>query len=291
MRYHAKDYDVHNIFESIVLANQDMESESGLSFPISFSCDVVVKKNGIPYMTWALQSGKATAALGSYSGDDVAFMKAFFIAHRTLFGSALRKAGYTKGDLEDEYLRWHNQAKRGVAGPSEEELLETQQKVGRATQDEIRRFQFIEGNSRKFWTIQRLASPAARTFIVCWGKIPADDEYLQVEHGRGQVQTKTFSKAAQCKVAWERLIRENHQKGYREVGHHFVHRGPPTEMENSSPSPFPGISRDGPNRKGVTTYRSETGTIQGILAAYPHIDVYEAKSLTPAIIITDWETS
>jgi predicted DNA-binding WGR domain protein len=66
------------------------------------------------------------------------------------------------------------------------------------------RFEFSEGTSNKFWTINLEGS----SYSVHFGKIGT----------AGQVQTKSFGSAAEAKVAYDKLIAEKTKKGYRRIG-------------------------------------------------------------------------
>ncbi len=67
----------------------------------------------------------------------------------------------------------------------------------------MRRFEFSEGGSSKFWEISRTGS----AFTVRYGRLGA----------KGRSQTKDFADAAQATAAAEALIREKLAKGYTEV--------------------------------------------------------------------------
>ncbi len=68
----------------------------------------------------------------------------------------------------------------------------------------MRRFEFSEGSSNKFWQIE----VTGESFTVTYGKIGT----------AGQVQTKSFADAATAEKEAEKLIREKTKKGYAEVG-------------------------------------------------------------------------
>ena len=66
-----------------------------------------------------------------------------------------------------------------------------------------RRFEFRQGNSKKFWTI----SVDGDAFTVTYGRIGAD----------GKTQEKSFADATKAKAAAEKLIAQKVGKGYKEV--------------------------------------------------------------------------
>lgn len=68
----------------------------------------------------------------------------------------------------------------------------------------MRRFEFSEGTSNKFWEIDYSGGDS---FTVRWGKIGTD----------GQSQTKAFDSSAKAGAAAEKLIAEKVGKGYAEV--------------------------------------------------------------------------
>jgi predicted DNA-binding WGR domain protein len=69
---------------------------------------------------------------------------------------------------------------------------------------QARRFEFVEGTSKKFWEI----SNAGSNVTVRFGRIGTD----------GQTQVKAQTSEADAVAAIEKLIREKTGKGYREVG-------------------------------------------------------------------------
>lgn len=67
-----------------------------------------------------------------------------------------------------------------------------------------REFQFQDGSSDKFWTIEL----EGKSFTVQFGRTGT----------AGQSQTKDFSSSADAEKACEKLIAEKVKKGYQEVG-------------------------------------------------------------------------
>ena len=63
-----------------------------------------------------------------------------------------------------------------------------------------RRFEFVEGNSSKFWEV----SVNAREVLVRWGRIGTT----------GQAETKTFADAAAAGKHADKKIQEKLAKGY-----------------------------------------------------------------------------
>lgn len=68
----------------------------------------------------------------------------------------------------------------------------------------MRRFEFAEGNSNKFWEIERSSS----SLTVKFGRIGAN----------GQTQTKSFASEAAAVKEHDKLVAEKLKKGYQEVG-------------------------------------------------------------------------
>lgn len=68
----------------------------------------------------------------------------------------------------------------------------------------MRRFEFVEGTSSKFWQVERKGS----TVVVQFGRIGTS----------GQVQEKSHPSEAAAESAMDKLIREKTGKGYEEVG-------------------------------------------------------------------------
>ncbi len=68
----------------------------------------------------------------------------------------------------------------------------------------MRRFEFIEGSSSKFWEVE----VAGDALTVRYGRIGA----------QGQTQTKAYASAAKAQAEHDKLVREKTGKGYVEVG-------------------------------------------------------------------------
>jgi predicted DNA-binding WGR domain protein len=67
----------------------------------------------------------------------------------------------------------------------------------------LRRFEFSEGNSHKFWEV----SARGAEVTVRFGRIGAE----------GQAQVKSFADAAAAARHVEKMVREKQGKGYREI--------------------------------------------------------------------------
>ncbi|HYO64467.1 MAG TPA: DUF4132 domain-containing protein [Archangium sp.] len=68
----------------------------------------------------------------------------------------------------------------------------------------MRRFEFVEGSSQKFWEIELQGTE----FTVRWGRIGTN----------GQTQQKSFANTAKAQAEHDKLIAEKQKKGYSEVG-------------------------------------------------------------------------
>jgi predicted DNA-binding WGR domain protein len=66
-----------------------------------------------------------------------------------------------------------------------------------------RRFEFIAGNSRKFWEVE----VSGKDMTTRWGRIGS----------AGQSKTKTFADAAAARAAADKLIAEKTDEGYVEI--------------------------------------------------------------------------
>lgn len=66
-----------------------------------------------------------------------------------------------------------------------------------------RRFEYVDGNSNKYWEIESSGS----SFTVRWGRIGTS----------GQRQTKDFPSAEKARHEYEKLVEEKLKKGYLEV--------------------------------------------------------------------------
>lgn len=220
-------YDTQSIFEIVELINHDMEQESGYIFYHALDASVSNGKDGIPHIEWALINNETLklAKIGEYTGSDQSFFKRFMAAHRTLFEGKLKESGMKKPQIEKAYERWYNRGLRSLPITDEEEV-EIEVSGQKPRRDEIRRFELINKDHRKFWTIQKLVGGRARSFTVVFGRIPEGKRPIQLEKGRGQVQTKKFKTAAECNEAYEKLIEEKRKKGYRETLHTFAQSGP-----------------------------------------------------------------
>ncbi|EPX60162.1 Molybdate metabolism regulator [Cystobacter fuscus DSM 2262] len=86
----------------------------------------------------------------------------------------------------------------------------------------MRRFELVEGSSRKFWEIEAEDTG----FTVRWGRIGTS----------GQSQQKSFPTAEKARAEQDKLIAEKQKKGYAEVGDTASAEAPPPA---SPPSPAP----------------------------------------------------
>ena len=112
----------------------------------------------------------------------------------------------------------------------------------------MRRFEFVEGGSSKFWEIAR--EDAAIT--VRFGKIGS----------QGQVQQKSFDTATKAEIEHDKLIKEKTKKGYVEVGVEAVEAKP---AESAVETPAPTIDEPPkPKRaKKVDAASDEPGWVDG----------------------------
>ena len=67
----------------------------------------------------------------------------------------------------------------------------------------MRRFEFNEGSSNKFWQIELTGD----SFTVTWGRVGTN----------GQTQTKSFDSATKAETEHDKLVKEKIKKGYAEV--------------------------------------------------------------------------
>src|SRR3954469_22624838 len=98
----------------------------------------------------------------------------------------------------------------------------------------MRRFEFTEGSSNKFWQVQQQGA----SLLLQWGKIGTN----------GQSQTKDFAGDAKAKSEADKLIAEKKKKGYVEVTPVAGSAGavasptnaaPTTTAPNAKPEPKP----------------------------------------------------
>ncbi|WNG58136.1 DUF4132 domain-containing protein [Archangium gephyra] len=92
----------------------------------------------------------------------------------------------------------------------------------------MRRFEFVEGSSQKFWEIELQGTE----FTVRWGRIGTN----------GQTQQKSFANTAKAQAEHDKLIAEKQKKGYSEVGGgtNTVVASPaaaPDEAQQAAPAP------------------------------------------------------
>lgn len=81
----------------------------------------------------------------------------------------------------------------------------------------MRRFEFSDGKSNKFWQIERLG----QSVLVEFGRIGTN----------GQSQEKDHGSEASAKTEYDKLVREKLKKGYKEVGDLPVGAGAAAEVE------------------------------------------------------------
>ena len=135
MKYTNGNHDAHNIFELVELFADEMEDETGFSFPHSLHCVMEGKKiKGSDFISphpfwWLLNHDNMDFySIGEYFGDDADFMKRFLAAHRAAYAKMLKKEhGWKPKETVEAYRRWHNRAMRGLPGlDSEADLLRAQ---------------------------------------------------------------------------------------------------------------------------------------------------------------------
>ncbi|MBM7119317.1 WGR and DUF4132 domain-containing protein [Archangium primigenium] len=89
----------------------------------------------------------------------------------------------------------------------------------------MRRFEFAEGSSRKFWEI----ALEGTGFTVRWGRLGTD----------GQTQQKTFPSAQKAQTEHDKLIAEKVKKGYAEAGSAPAPTPTPAPVTAAAPKPKP----------------------------------------------------
>lgn len=88
----------------------------------------------------------------------------------------------------------------------------------------MRRFEFVEGTSKKFWEIELQGTE----FTVRWGRIGTN----------GQTQQKSFANTAKAQAEHDKLIAEKQKKGYAEVdGGTPNPPAAPDEAQRTAPAP------------------------------------------------------
>lgn len=85
----------------------------------------------------------------------------------------------------------------------------------------MRRFEFVEGGSAKFWEVE-VGGAGGNELTVRYGRLGA----------AGQTQLKTFADAAGAEAEQAKLIREKTKKGYSEVGVESPAAGAPAAAPN-----------------------------------------------------------
>lgn len=86
----------------------------------------------------------------------------------------------------------------------------------------MRRYEFVEGSSKKFWEIEL----EGESFTTRWGRIGTD----------GQEKTQDFDSAAEARKAHDKLVAEKEKKGYRLVGGSDKDARPLTQKVPSNPA-------------------------------------------------------
>ncbi|HZU95666.1 MAG TPA: WGR domain-containing protein [Planctomycetota bacterium] len=87
----------------------------------------------------------------------------------------------------------------------------------------MRRFEFVEGTSKKFWEIDL----AGKSFEVRWGRIGTD----------GQTKKKKFSSTAMAEAEAATLVQQKLKKGYVEIGGKRPRTQKLSEL-TASPAPY-----------------------------------------------------
>jgi predicted DNA-binding WGR domain protein len=127
-----------------------------------------------------------------------------------------------------------------------------------------RTFQFIEGTTAKFWSIDL----SAKSFTVNWGKLGAT----------GQSQSKSFATSAEAVKQHDKLIAEKTGKGYKEIGATSIHAAPEKARPTGPESPEP--AAPGPKVAALVAFAAEAYWLQfDVTFALPPTPGQESRSV------------
>jgi len=138
----------------------------------------------------------------------------------------------------------------------------------------MRRFEFVEGSSNKFWQVQQQGA----SLLIQWGKIGTN----------GQAQTKEFAGDAQAGSEADKLIAEKKKKGYVEVaaagGSSSTASPQPT---SAKPAPEPKPKKDAPSKQTVAAEAAPIALpVEPIAVPAPAAPV-EAFNPEPIVVLTE----
>ena len=133
----------------------------------------------------------------------------------------------------------------------------------------MRRFEFIEGKSNKFWEIEQ----AEKELNIRWGRVGT----------QGQSQTKAFADQAKAKASMDKLILEKTGKGYTEVSVDGQRKIGTAPVKASLETKQDQVSADAPDispekKRGEAADSSDTGAAK--VAAC--VETQEATPSAPA---------
>jgi predicted DNA-binding WGR domain protein len=130
----------------------------------------------------------------------------------------------------------------------------------------MRRFEYIEGTSAKFWEIDR--TDGSVEFTVVWGRIGT----------AGQTQTKSFASPEKATLEYTKLIAEKVKKGYGEVAAAASSGNAAPKPKVPTPKPQPVVKSEEPSttpsEAEVADEAAPADTDQpGVVAAVPAVEL------------------
>ena len=137
----------------------------------------------------------------------------------------------------------------------------------------MRRFEFVEGSSSKFWQI----ALDGASFTVQWGKIGT----------AGQSQVKEFASAAAAQAEHDKLVKEKTKKGYAEVGAAAVATPAPTPKAAPAEAAAPATPKASKPRKEVA---AEAPAEVPAAPAPSSAPLAPVEAPTAAVGEIDWES-
>jgi len=135
----------------------------------------------------------------------------------------------------------------------------------------MRRFEFAEGSSNKFWQVQQQGA----SLLLQWGRIGTN----------GQSQTKDFAGDAKAKSEADKLIAEKKKKGYVEVTP--VAGGPAAPAAPTGTKPEPKAKKSVPDAEVVAAAPVAIAVAAKPAAMSAAPEVFEAFNPEPVVLLSE----
>jgi predicted DNA-binding WGR domain protein len=160
-------------------------------------------KKGYRLVDGAGEGTSAPSATASAADKPAASPKGSAAAQKQDKPAAKAAASAKKNPFEDEGDDDDGDDDRDDAGPGQDEVRAASAASSSEKKAGVRRFEFVEGNSSKFWEIEL----SDTSFTTTYGRLGTS----------GQSSMKEYDTAAKAKKEYDKLVAEKVKKGYVET--------------------------------------------------------------------------